>query len=559
MMKLKWTAGVDGNLSVKRACMGQNPLALQVCWKSTWNDPNKNTKGPEAVDWGPFKKLPNVRKFKVEISNYDEIFLKHGVKKRLQPKFTFERYNNQKLNRYMEHQLKRMHNAKSSTVYWRVALHLMRRSSVFLIMAISHVFPRWHRDQKLHSVISLARKVKFLASTPYQRLDYRRVYIEKSNGKLRPLGVPSPAWRVYLHMLNQLLVFRLDKTISDAQHGFRPGRGTLTAWEAILSKVINAPDIFEFDLKSYFDLINLDWISAKLLQRDVPPQIVRMLYFINTCAVTLPRKVRMNEFEHMMKALLHKGDPDQVINHPRPLSYMYRVRGVPQGAPTSPFLAAIALDEPILGRGIDAVQYADDGVYYGDLKDTPLITPNSGIVSANIHFNLAKSSWVKRDGVWLKPLKFLGLTYDGTKDKLYASTRGGATLEYDKQDLISAVMESRRTKWDQSRVSMPSPRRLNDTPIKGSWEEFIKSSLSGFIQARLYSGSWNLEEFVQNFELDYAKGSWVDKYGSGYAKDRLDVFNSTSFASYSLSRLLSRISSKRRRWTKGPLFTQRRS
>lgn len=154
----------------------------------------------------------------------------------------------------------------------------------------------------------------------------------------------------------------------------------------------------------------------------------------------------MNEFEHMMKALLHKGDPDQVINHPRPLSYMYRVRGVPQGAPTSPFLAAIALDEPILGRGIDAVQYADDGVYYGDLKDTPLITPNSGIVSANIHFNLAKSSWVKRDGVWLKPLKFLGLTYDGTKDKLYASTRGGATLEYDKQDLISAVMESRRTK-----------------------------------------------------------------------------------------------------------------
>jgi len=238
MKNFKWTAGVDGNLSVKRARMGHNPLALQVCWKSTWNDPNKNAKGQEAVDWGPFKKLPNVRKFRVEISNYDEIFLKHGVKKRLQPKFTFERYNNQKLNRYMEHQLKRMHTTKSSTVYWRIALHLMRRSSVFLIMAISHVFPRWQRDQKLHSVISLARKVKFLASTPYQKLDYRRVYIEKSNGKLRPLGVPSPAWRVYLHMLNQLLVFRLDKTISDAQHGFRPSRGTLTAWEAILSKVI---------------------------------------------------------------------------------------------------------------------------------------------------------------------------------------------------------------------------------------------------------------------------------------------------------------------------------
>lgn len=163
--------------------------------------------------------------------------------------------------------------------------------------------------------------------------------------------------------------------------------------------MIHSRDIFEYDLKSYFDLINLDHISAELLKRGVPPQIARMLYFINTCAVTLPKKVRMNEFEHMMKGLLHKNaSPDEVINHPRPLSYMYRVRGVPQGAPTSPFLGNIALEGPILGRGLDAIQYADDGLYYGDLGDTPIITPNSGMVTANIYFNLQKSGWVKRNG-----------------------------------------------------------------------------------------------------------------------------------------------------------------
>jgi hypothetical protein len=39
----------------------------------------------------------------------------------------------------------------------------------------------------------------------------------------------------------------------------------------------------------------------------------------------------------------------------------------------------------------------------------------------------------------MKPLKFLGLTYDGKKDKLYAATRKGSTLEFDKEELVEAV------------------------------------------------------------------------------------------------------------------------
>lgn len=142
----------------------------------------------------------------------------------------------------------------------------------------------------------------------------------------------------------------------------------------------------------------------------MPPQIVRMLYYINTSAVKLPRRVRLNEFEHMMKNLLHKGKPDEVINAPRPISYMYRVRGLPQGAPTSPFLASIALIKPIMQReGLNCIQYADDGLYYGNLhgeayleqredgkiygnpNQIPILTPNTAMQQSNIHFNLDKS------------------------------------------------------------------------------------------------------------------------------------------------------------------------
>lgn len=181
--------------------------------------------------------------------------------------------------------------------------------------------------------------------------------------------------------------------LHESQHGFRPRRGTLTAWKVVLSEVIQAKDIYEFDLRKFFDLINLDSISAKLAQKGVPIQIVRQLYYINTCAAKLKPPFRLNEFEHMMKGLMHKGaTPDEVINAPRPISYMYRVRGVPQGAPTSPLLAALSLEGSILDRpGLKALMYADDGMYYGDLSDTPIITPNSGMVTSNIHFNLDKS------------------------------------------------------------------------------------------------------------------------------------------------------------------------
>lgn len=610
----------------------ENPV--KVCYKGMSTGPHHcDSKQESDGDISPFRLLPNVRKFRVKINDWDKLFLKYGIKKRISPSMKFEKYNNGKLNRYVRHQLMRMKHL-DNTAYWRTALYLMRHSKVFFVLGLNHVKPRWHREMGLGSVINLARGVMRIAQTPYAELDYRRVYIPKPNGDWRPLGVPTLPWRIYLHNLNQFLVFRLNKEIPGSQHGFRPNQGTLTAWKQILGEVINQPDIYEFDLKKFFDLINLDWISKELILLGLPPQIVRQIYYINTCGVKLPRKVRLNEFEHQMKHLLHKGTPDEVINAPRPWSARYRVRGVPQGAPTSPFLSSIALMKPVLERfkgyvppkgtiqeevtrrewrgpianynpesytirtptysvagkivggdlvsvagddynpmmkqvevrseakqilqerpdWIRCVMYADDGLYYGNIQDTPIITPNTNLVDSNIYFNLDKSGWIKRDGKWLKPLKFLGMTYDGELNELRASTRTGSKLLMDQIALLKEVRE-REIAFSSDIEPKPayrvSPEAEKKRPEENTWEQFIHSSIAGFIQSRLYSGSWNLEGFEQSFDLDYVKSSWVDKCGPRVST-HLTVFNSTSFASYSLVKILSRISKKRRKWTKSP-------
>jgi hypothetical protein len=64
------------------------------------------------------------------------------------------------------------------------------------------------------------------------------------------------------------------------------------------------------------------------------------------------------------------------------------------------------------------------------------------LVEYGISYSPSKCGFVKRGGKWLKPLKFLGLVYDGLKDTLSAQTRNGSTLSLsDKEEFLRAYFE----------------------------------------------------------------------------------------------------------------------
>jgi hypothetical protein len=61
----------------------------------------------------------------------------------------------------------------------------------------------------------------------FPKLDFERVYLEETN-KIRPLGVPRPEFRIYLHMFAQFITYFTSWTMPN-QHAFIPGYGTLSA------------------------------------------------------------------------------------------------------------------------------------------------------------------------------------------------------------------------------------------------------------------------------------------------------------------------------------------
>jgi len=167
------------------------------------------------------------------------------------------------------------------------------------------------------SMTSINNIIRSMRNQSFDFTRARRIHIPKANGKLRPLGIPSPKDKVVQEVIRMILESIYDgytPSFSDKSHGFRNGRGThsclqeVRGWHGVSWFV-------EGDIKGCFD--NVDH---------------------HTLIHILSKRIKDQKFLDLIWKALRAGYMEgNTTNN--------SILGTPQGSIVSPILANIYLHE----------------------------------------------------------------------------------------------------------------------------------------------------------------------------------------------------------------------
>lgn len=402
---------------------------------------------------------------------------------------TFSIANIRKCEKYVLQMQKRIDEAVANNDQKRIKTLtniLIRRSRAVKILAVYRITYR-NTGKKTAGIDGVSIPSGTRESTDYIRHKLlnainiskkpntiRRVYIPKSNGKKRPLGIPTMNDRIIQEIIRIALEPIAEYHFHDNSYGFRPKRRCQDAIDHLhkaLAKYDRKRYILEGDIKSCFDHINHDHIAKTLYNWHIPNKVVSVI-----------------------KGMLKAKILDRTL--------LESNEGTPQGGVISPLLANIALTD---FDNFVAERFGTISYHGGKHRQSPMIRyADDFVILCRSKF---QAKWIKAE-ITDYLSKNVGLTISDEKTCITHIKRGFDFLGFTMKKHVKLGVKTPKSIKDYTLLTTPSREKVisilrNCKDVLGKYKQSDQELVIKLLNSKLRG--WGLFYKYANSKITFAK------------------------------------------------------